>query len=417
MNNSLTTSSCSIMIRRNPPFTKLETLSKTKVWLVTCWPFFLAVLVLLLDTDKSIHTSNIEFSPSHCMSPLECYTRSNVNDDNDDIKSVSIIFTLPTQAILIHFVNIVGSLKFFLPVVDDEKLVGREIDMNYKVVLNLYTLDEYGQRSQSIYDNYNAIDRDVNVIIKKNEDNKTTRLRGEMFEYDYELGSASMERPWLLPQSRKVQGEVLITVAMNDQSNDNGLSLEQKNYMKLMMKDFDKEVLYGTMIDFEYQRELFTSTRALLQLIVSVVTLMNLLDYIRRIRKYHQVLYEHSILPIEPRIFHAHVDISPSSVNADKDFCNESTSVNVNDNKNGDANETNCYQYESLVNQEDCPKSYRSTCSFESALTSAATDENVDDFDNQILMNTEKSPAKRFSRMSFLLAEQVRVHLFVAHIL
>ena len=93
--------------RKNPPFTRLETLSKSKIWLITCWPFFLALMVLLLDTNSDMHTTSIAFSQSHCALPLQCYTRTISSEEKKEKgilnDGIAITFTLPMQALLLHF--------------------------------------------------------------------------------------------------------------------------------------------------------------------------------------------------------------------------------------------------------------------------------------------------------------------------
>ena len=417
-------------MRKNPPFTRLEILSKSRVWLVTCWPFLLAVLVLLIDTNKTIHKTSLTFSTTHCVSPLQCLVSSSsvgiaATDRNGGSESTTITFTLPTQCILLHYVNLIGRLKFQIPTTD-ASFREKSIALTYQVSLNLYALDALGQRTQSLIQNVH-MNKEMDVAVIDEESTSTIpTVTHSQFEYDYELGSASMERPWLLPKSRNIQGEIEITVVTHPFEATAGAtageephkpSLEEKNLYNLLVQDFSHQILSGSLIELEYQRELFSLIRALLQLVASAFTLLYLLDYIRLLKEYHRVLYNHSVLPT--LVLTAPADASSStirSINIEEDSGKvvEEEAIDTCIHPDEARSPASHYQYESLhkegAEREGGRRAYSPFFFHQSSIGSDGSGtpkEESCDFASSLQKNIATSPAGRFTFLSFLLAEQV----------
>lgn len=375
--------------------------------------------MLLIDTNKVIHKTSLTFSPTHCESPLQCYVSNSSPEGGIGSESASITFTLPMQAILLQYVNLIGRLKFQIPTAD-ASFKEKSISLTYQVALNLYAVDSLGQKTQSFVQDYH-MSKEVEVAVIGGEDASSLS-----FEYDYELTSASMERPWLLPESRNIQGVITITVfthraGATDDSQK--ASLEEKNLYNLLVQDFSHNVLYGSLFELEYQRELFSFIRSLCQLGVSVFCCLYLMDYIHRLAEYHRILYSHSVLPIFAPI--APVDSSPNSVHSRESIASchkdkEEWDIELEKTKKLESTyekqmRGGHYQYESLhsgVNGEDRGRGAHSRFLFRQSSSSSVGSntsniQNDDSYEACMTKNIEKSPAMRFSFLSFLLAEQV----------
>lgn len=363
-------------MRKNPPFSKLETLSKSRVWFVTCWPFLLAVVVLFIDSNTSVHRTRLTFGPANCPYPLQCYVSSRskaaVSDRDSSSESIGITFTLPMQAILLHYVNVVGRLKFELPVADDI-FIDKSIAFNYQATFNLHAMDDFGQKTQTLIENF-RVKKNVDVVVRGRA------AKAEYFEYDYELGSASLERPWLLPESRTIQGEITLTVSSRGVGGGRGdaLTQEQQRLFGLVVRDFSQAVLQAAQVDLSYQRELYAFVKAVVQLSTSFFTLLCLLDLLRRLRQYHCVLLDHSVLPLP-----ASASSAPLSPSQGQDQGQGQVTT-----ERGDF----CTSYQQR--EEEKKKQQQ--------------EERQREQEEAVQRNKASSPANRFYFMSFLLAEQVR---------
>ena len=304
----------------------------------------------------------------------------------------------------------------------DASLKQNSIDLSYQVAFNLYALDAQGQRTQSLIDNFHMT-KEIEVSVMGGKSTRRKIVKRQ-YEYDYELGSASMERPWLLPESRSIQGDITLTVvAHTGGGRDKQQTLSEKNLYNLMVQDFSHSVLHGSLIELEYQRELFSFMRALCQLVVSAFTLLYLLDYIRRLKEYHRVLYHDSVLPLFA--LSRATESSPGSAKSeenciaeedeDEDRDEDEEGVRDDESISDEANKEGHFQYESLHSGEEGGRrshspffshAGRSSSRSFSSHDSGASKED-DGYDTSLVKNIENSPVNRFSFLSFLLAEQV----------
>lgn len=414
--------------RRNPPFSRAETLSKARVRLVTLWPFLLAALVLLLDCSAPLHRTRLSFSATHCSTPLQCYVSSSsrpaVTDRDGSSESERVVFTLPAQAFLLRFVNLVGRLQLRLPADShshsDSELgfQGSAIALRFDVAFNLYAQDALGQRTQTLIENFH-MNKEIDVVVQGEgaEEKHAGRRREKQFEYDYELGSASLERPWLLPDSRNIQGEVEVTVTYSASGGEAPphLTLEQRNLFNLVVQDYAHSVLQGSSIVLEYQSELYAFIKALFQVAASIFTLLYLFDYVRRLKLYHQVLYDHSVLPLDDT---AHVVVehakSTKSSPSKKSSTPKGGEAGVKSTESLDeSNTSGIVEYESLSVSSGQRRRAQfghssSTCSVGSVF-SHVSGVIQEDYNTTLLKNIADSPSNRFYFISFLLAEQVKL--------
>jgi hypothetical protein len=186
-----------------------------------------------------------------------------------------------------------------------------------QIKLDLYALNSNGQKSQYFIDNF-QVNKEIVIDIPSSTtstvtdhigDNRSSDLSSSyMIDYKYELGSAAMDRPWLLPESRTLQGEISIYVNVipsSDEevwiaeSGDNTVKSTDLNnnykYKNDLAQIFAYNILMGSSFELEYQRLLFSFIRALLQLIGASFTFIYLIDFISRLDGYHRVLYTHSL--------------------------------------------------------------------------------------------------------------------------
>ena len=197
------------------------------------------------------------------------------------------------------FVNVVGSITLQAPT-SDTSFFGKSIYLSIDTSLQLNALDENGKKTQSLITD-SKINKRFDVVVQERvtqfgKNALSNRTKSRTIEYDYELGVASLARPWLLSQSKTIEGEIVLIASA--QTDEFGSSFEDNSALKMLENKILQNAISGSTFKLEYQRELFTFVRAILQIFTSLVTLLCLIDYLRLLKNYHQVLYNHSFLPV-----------------------------------------------------------------------------------------------------------------------
>jgi hypothetical protein len=215
---------------RSPPFTNLETLSSFSVGVILILPFLLASMTIFIDLNKEIHKEHVKFTAYNCPRPLYC-----------DVINGQLHVLVNTEAVNLHYVTLKGKMHHF-----------RNVDMpKYGINMVVVGDDETGSYSQTFLD---VIDSHVNIYS----------------EY-VQLGGFSTDRPWLLEKTKYLRAAITI---MDYNSAPSEELLEQMTFK----------------VDF--QSRWFTTVRAILQIILSIISTYTLISWSRRIAIHQMRLRE-----------------------------------------------------------------------------------------------------------------------------